>query len=207
MAQSRKIAKRGRQPLSVEQVVVGAQATVSSAQQLVARVTAPCVRQRGRTHKSVTKPVPVHKSVEVNLYNCTNVQVGYHNMMCIQNVQRIKESSMHMLSDTDEDELTQQDDVEKESQLTNSLRTVSDDELRNLAQHVGGKWRRFVRHLGIEEADIEYAYSQYNSSGLVETVYQICLQWKRENIHPLVSTIADALKHSELKHLYEYLTP
>ncbi|XP_041378445.1 receptor-interacting serine/threonine-protein kinase 1-like [Gigantopelta aegis] len=135
------------------------------------------------------------------------LQIGYNNLVHMH-YHGIVEPDLSSDSDEEEDDCDQDSDQRKAADdLKQSTRTITEEDLRNLSHQIGGSWRRFLRKLGIDDADMDHECENSRSGGTPEVIYRLLLRWKKDSVDPSVSTIACALEESNLKPLLKNLQP
>ncbi|XP_071110117.1 protein immune deficiency-like [Haliotis cracherodii] len=136
-----------------------------------------------------------------NISNSHNVQIGRTNVMNfgMEHMSRQDESS----SSEDEDLEALED--ERTRELRRCEREISNEELLDIARHVGLGWRRLIRFIGLQDYDVDEVYEEHSSRGLEEVIYQLLRRWRSEVTNPTVSEMLYHIQRSDMYHLAQYL--
>ncbi|XP_067659224.1 receptor-interacting serine/threonine-protein kinase 1-like [Haliotis asinina] len=136
-----------------------------------------------------------------NITNSSNVQIGRTNVMNIgqHHMSGYDESSS---SDNDEQEAIEDERI---LELRRCEREISNEELLDIARHVGLGWRRLIRFIGLEDYDVDELYEEYSSRGLEEVIYQLLRRWRAQNNNATVSEMLYQVQRSDMYHLAQYL--
>ena len=128
----------------------------------------------------------------INIRSAQNVQIGNNNTMIVNSSGRQRRNR-----DISPPHAAKPSRVDKErvKQVLGSNRVVDDAELVMVSTNFMGKqWRRLLRHVGLEDVEIDSKYQDYSSQGIKEVTYQCLKHWKQKMADlATVGTLASAL--------------
>lgn len=104
-----------------------------------------------------------------------NIQVGNSNLMVIGDSGNV---DLDPWSSGPMPQRNRKEKKKKEVALTTSTRIVTNDELDDIASHLGSDFRKLRRPLAISDAIIEQIELDYHREGQQEITYQILRKWK-----------------------------
>lgn len=128
----------------------------------------------------------------INIKHAQNIQIGNNNTMIINS-----SGSRGRNRDIIPPPAAKPARVDKErvQQVLGSTRVVDDAELLMVSTtFMGTKWRRILRHVGLEDIELESKHLDYSSQGIKEVTYQCLKHWKQKMADlATVGTLAIAL--------------
>lgn len=168
-------------------------------------------------HSTVT-----HPGSYIHVESAENVQVGSHNTMHVYKDRKNhrKSSKADLSSDSDGDfsplpKTTDSAQMKQRSNLTesekrvynalNSEREVTHEDITVCCEHVGN-WRRFLRHLGLDDSLLEQIHQDFHTEGVRQIIYHGVIEWtRREGSTATLGALAKTLRKvgygSALNHL------
>ncbi|XP_053379084.1 protein immune deficiency-like [Mercenaria mercenaria] len=178
----------------------------------------------GKTGMTIIHNTVTHPGTYIHVESAENIQVGSHNTMHIYKDKKKGRKSSKRDSSSDSDDgaaLVRQATVpvqEKDpSEMTEaerrifivleSKREVAHDDMTVCSEHVGN-WRRFLRHLGLEESLLEQLHQDYYVEGVRQIIYQGVLEWTRkEGRKATVGVLARTLQKVDYTDAIFHLQP
>ena len=128
----------------------------------------------------------------INIRSAQNVQIGNNNTMIINSSGRQRRNRDISPPPTAKSSRV---DKERVKQVLGSNRVVNDAELLMVSTTFMGKqWRRILRHVGLEDVELDSKHLDYNSQGIKEVTYQCLKHWKQKMADlATVGTLASAI--------------
>ncbi|KAK0077253.1 hypothetical protein PV326_010180, partial [Microctonus aethiopoides] len=137
----------------------------------------PNARTKKKTHSGQTKNV-----INYNIVNSNGVKIG-ETVTYVCNVNQYGKNE-YKTNDKNESTSTQPKAKEMSESvkiLSMSKRELTIRDMFLIKTHIDNSWREIFKSLGYSKGQLDQFVETHKSKGMDEMIYQILLDWKREN--------------------------